>query len=54
MTKDRAFERICEANPLARNYEKFFRDTIDRFTGDSNIVTDDCFDKIREYLKNFT
>lgn len=54
MTKDKAYEALCSEYPNARNFEKFFRDTIDYFVGDGNIVTDYCFDQIRRYLNKLT
>lgn len=54
MTKQQAYERICNEYPLADRFEKFFRDTIDYFVGDGSIVTDYCFEQIRIYLNNLT
>ena len=54
MTKEKALEKLLEEYPNGSKYEQFFRDTIERFAGDSRIIDSQCFEKIQIYLNKLT
>lgn len=54
MTKESALKVLLDEYPQGRNFEAFFRKTIDNFAGDSKIVDDYCLEQIKIYLKSLT
>lgn len=54
MTKKQAIDRLIQDNPRRAGFREFFEQTVDKFVGDSNVLDNALFEKIRTYINHLT